>query len=845
MSEFTSDAPTSSVSDLTKRVRYSTGLVLGVDEFNQDQAYLMERDRLLTRALHGYGVVQGLPVDITGDDDPDNPAEVTVGPGLAVAPSGQHVCVERSQCAVIRDWLAQQHPSTVFPSYESSDGTGPSGGSGSNDGGTAPEVEPKEVCLSVVLRYGTCETDFVPIPGEPCRSAEETRVASRLADDFSLTLVLEDDGPPQHEEQAVRLLGRLLRALERRPDGPTLAPADLQALVRHVPAVLRAGLDPTLANLKTKAEEAPQDGGSGGASPIEGLKFPDDGEPLARVAPGRETEMLRVLETAWVTHARRAVLRLGRSESDPLDAGHSPEGLCQPVPKRDDGVVLGGLCLTVEPKDGGGLRRVDRSVTPTVSTDDRPRLLASRVLQETGVFDCVEPGGTEAAPDTLSVEEVAETLPTLPFASADLVDPARLGGVDASAEEVAIRIRFHLNTHETVTTQDNAYDVGEDFSVQVFSERDEPMSDYLYLTKESVQDRARLGRNVYVLLLRRTSVQNRPRLRLRFDLSEMTINQRAANDDGTRGEVTETFSGIEWVEERPVKWVGHDGTQFVTVFAGAEDAGGDLNGLQAAPRVTGLQGASVAPDAPTEGDHLVYDGTDWRPEAASTPQPEPAATNAETGLTRIVALNWLHGGVRRDRGLPSLTIRAPSIGAEEGQSVNGLAVAFGGAALSAEEMLATGTDHDIQADTLTRETFRVYTRQSSDGAARVFQVQPRAVLPMASLTLDADGRIAEGRVSPDPDRAVGGLFLFRDQFVDAPSELGVIDVQVRGDGVTDVSGRAVDAELVRGTLPTGDRPSGHDAGVQGGTFESWFYLTEPSTPPDAQVLEGIFSQNSG
>ena len=852
MSDFTSDAPTSSVSDFTKRVRYSTGLVLGVDEFNQDQAYFMERDRLLTRALHGYGVVQGLRphLEVRSADSADDVAQIRVEPGLAIAPSGQHVCIDRPQCAVVRDWLAQQDPSTVFPSYESNGGAGPNGG-----GEPPPDVEPKEVCVSVVLRYGICETDFVPVPGEPCRSAEESTAASRMADDFRLALELEDDRPPQAEEHAIRLLGRLLRVLEVRPSGPYVLDdggPDLNGLIEAVPDALSTAGTPAEVSLSDLTDRA-------------GVTLPtdDNGRPLLPVQPGRETAVLRAVEEVWTTRTRRMLLETGHDDKTSLAAGQGTDGRCQPVPKGDDGIVLGTLCLAVEPREKqgangtNGLKPAPKALaengildtsTLQVSTEDRPRLLSSRVLQETGGFDRAEPGSDAEAPDTLSIEEVADTLPTLPFATAELVDPARLPSVEASAEEVAIRIRFHLNTHETVTTQDNAYDVGEDFNVQVFSERSDPMTDYLYLTKESVQDRARLGRNVYVLLLRETSVQNRPHLRLRFDLSGMTINRRAANGDGTRGEVSETVSGTDWIEERPVKWVGHDGTKYVTVFAGGRAAGGDLDGLRAAPRVTGLQGTSVAPDAPTEGDRLVYDGTDWRPEAASTPQPEPVATNAETGLTRIVALNWPHGGVYRaedsDLTLPTVVLRSPPI-AEEGRRVQGLAVAFGETALSADETLSTGTRHDIQAGTLTRETFRVHTRQGTGGAARLILIQPRAVLPLQSVTLGDDGKITEGRASPDPDRAVGALFLFPDRLADAPSELGVFDVRIRGEDITDVSGRAVDAEFVRGALPTGDRPSGHDAGVQGGTFESWFYLTEPSMPSDIDVLEEIFGQNSG
>jgi hypothetical protein len=51
-------------------------------------------------------------------------------------------------------------------------------------------------------------------------------------------------------------------------------------------------------------------------------------------------------------------------------------------------------------------------------------------------------------------------------------------------------------------------------------------------------------------------------------------------------------------------------------------------------------------------------------------------------------------------------------------------------------------------------------------------------------------------------------------------------VHLRGDFVVDEFGRAVDAEFVRAELPSGDRPAGSKFGIQGGHFESWFFLTD-------------------
>jgi hypothetical protein len=46
---------------------------------------------------------------------------------------------------------------------------------------------------------------------------------------------------------------------------------------------------------------------------------------------------------------------------------------------------------------------------------------------------------------------------------------------------------------------------------------------------------------------------------------------------------------------------------------------------------------------------------------------------------------------------------------------------------------------------------------------------------------------------------------------------------VRGDFLLDTTGRAVSAAFVRGQLPTGNQPPGSGYGLEGGTFESWFW----------------------
>jgi competence protein ComEA len=210
-------------------------------------------------------------------------------------------------------------------------------------------------------------------------------------------------------------------------------------------------------------------------------------------------------------------------------------------------------------------------------------------------------------------------------------------------------------------------------------------------------------------------------------------------------------------------------------------------------------------------------------------------------LTRIVAINWLHAAATGG-ALPTFQVRAPSV-TEEEEEVSGLAVAFGGGVVSDGDVLEVDGSHDIQTDTLSVEVFRVFTRRIDGVLVNPIQIRPRAVLPLVEVEIGGDGQVVRGAVALEEERARGALFVFPSRLPDAPRELGVFDVRIRGDAIIDVSDRAVDAEFVRSQLPTGDRPLGSDAGVQGGTFESWFYLSESATEeqPNQQTLREIFA----
>jgi hypothetical protein len=261
--------------DPTKRVNYSFGLVLGVDEFLQEQTHLLEKGRRHDRMLHGFGTVCGLKVTVPLDVDPP---EARVAGGLAVSPGGFEICVPNVMCATLNDWLSANRAVLAgrFGAF------------------------PTTVTTCVVLCYRECATDIVPIPGEPCRSDEDAMAPSRIAESFELKLCVPDadlgsppiGSPPGDGSSslcncpatAARTLGeiefgRLLRRIDvDATASPFATVSDLEAAVRAIPDIV------------------------GGAAPS-----PPSGS--LGVDPDIAADMLLVVARVWATEVLPELLR--------------------------------------------------------------------------------------------------------------------------------------------------------------------------------------------------------------------------------------------------------------------------------------------------------------------------------------------------------------------------------------------------------------------------------------------------------------------------------------------------------------------------------------------------------
>ncbi|MDT7807863.1 MAG: hypothetical protein QOJ70_1676, partial [Acidobacteriota bacterium] len=103
------DCCTSATSDKAllspnKRVNYTFGMVLGVDDFRQEQEHFEWKHRISNLLLHGSGTVCGLSVttEAVGAD-----VEVRIAPGYAVSPHGRWMWLERALCARLGEWVAK------------------------------------------------------------------------------------------------------------------------------------------------------------------------------------------------------------------------------------------------------------------------------------------------------------------------------------------------------------------------------------------------------------------------------------------------------------------------------------------------------------------------------------------------------------------------------------------------------------------------------------------------------------------------------------------------------------------------------------------------------------------
>ena len=319
----------------TKHVNYNLGMVLGVDDFTQEFAYLSGRDQWLARDLIGYGTVRGLKIDL--EVDATKGPRIAVESGVAVSPRGQMICVPEAQCAYLKDWV-EQHSSEL----------------------SATSPPPDSVKLAVVLCYRDCPSDNVPIAGEPCRSEDQLVAASRLTDDFCLEF--RPVSPNQREENAVRDFVSWLKQIDVSDSVEISTP--LEQVLDAIRAAAAAWLN---APLTSPLSSPPSDFMVG--SP------PD----FVHVRPEDVCDYMRAAFRLWVTELRpKWIARWHGCAATHFETDDKTE---------EDCVMLAEVTVPIIAASPGNWTVAD---SPAVEVDEsrRPFIIHLRMLQEWLMCGC-------------------------------------------------------------------------------------------------------------------------------------------------------------------------------------------------------------------------------------------------------------------------------------------------------------------------------------------------------------------------------------------------------------------------------------------------------------------------
>src|SRR5512143_4118225 len=90
------------------RLCFQFGMLLGVDEFQQDLGYHLCKHRLAQRLFHGWGLVWGTGiVDPIAYNAADHTAKLTVGPLFAIDELGRELWVKQPCTIDLSRWAAE------------------------------------------------------------------------------------------------------------------------------------------------------------------------------------------------------------------------------------------------------------------------------------------------------------------------------------------------------------------------------------------------------------------------------------------------------------------------------------------------------------------------------------------------------------------------------------------------------------------------------------------------------------------------------------------------------------------------------------------------------------------
>lgn len=269
-------------------VRYHFGMLLGVDDFETDQAYHRGKTWLHSSWLHGNGTVWGLGVTLGDGNDPEIAlGELVVDPGLAIDGCGRELSLTERACVSLAAWYAKHKDDEDLAAVVNIN---------SGEGG------PNTITFNAIVtaRFSACKWREVPALVEPCAGSASDTQFSRYNETVELRIIPVDTSwaPtwPAHYHRLRVLLG---------VEAPTADDGDIVAMLQDIAALPPAQRGPArLAAFRTLAAQdtidlAPAKDAETGesAAPFAGLE--SEGVVLAHLTNITIEETTKDEVTTW------------------------------------------------------------------------------------------------------------------------------------------------------------------------------------------------------------------------------------------------------------------------------------------------------------------------------------------------------------------------------------------------------------------------------------------------------------------------------------------------------------------------------------------------------------------
>lgn len=162
-------------------LHYHFGMLLGVDDFETEQAYHRAKNRMQNAWLDGEGVVWGFGVKLD-----QIRGEIRVMPGLALDAAGHELHLEGEACLNLGEWFDKhQHDPDFRFTTAGADTT---------------------FDAHVVIRFKACLARQVPALMEPCDNAGTGTAYSRVVESVELLLQPNQAPPPVYPYHRLRLM---------------------------------------------------------------------------------------------------------------------------------------------------------------------------------------------------------------------------------------------------------------------------------------------------------------------------------------------------------------------------------------------------------------------------------------------------------------------------------------------------------------------------------------------------------------------------------------------------------------------------------------------------------------